>query len=98
MSECVSYVWFPIEVVVDGDPQAFGRICYCKGVDSQVVLVFDWVIGSGFTFVRMEFHIPLYSHAVSFVRSYWRISLSFSDVIFQYRLRSLAKSLVLDWM
>ena len=50
MSEYVSYVWFPIEVVVDGNPQACGLICYCKGVDSQVVLVFDWVIESGFTF------------------------------------------------
>jgi len=32
-------------------------------VASQVVLVFDWVIGSGdmdgFAFVRMEFHTPL---------------------------------------
>ncbi len=41
MSEWVSYVWFPIEVVVDGDPQVFGLICYCKGVASQVVLIVD---------------------------------------------------------
>ncbi len=32
---------FPIEVVVDGDPQVFGLICYCKGVASQVVLIVD---------------------------------------------------------
>ncbi len=47
MSEWVSYVWFPIEVVVDGDPQVYGLICCCKGMASRVVLVFNWVIGSG---------------------------------------------------